>query len=101
LGSEVDEKEWLGALIEEDALELYGKLTDAPDAVKLGDVFNCYVVRPRGERPDWLVGRHYDVHPAELLLAEGSKHMRWTVISVSALLLVSLCITSGAVSQTS
>lgn len=38
LGGEVDEKEWLGALIEEDALELYGQLTDAPNSVKLGDV---------------------------------------------------------------
>ena len=38
LGSEVDDKEWLGALIEEDALELYGQLTDEPHSVKLGDV---------------------------------------------------------------
>lgn len=38
LGSEVNDKEWLGALIEEDALELYGQLTDGPNSVKLGDV---------------------------------------------------------------
>ncbi len=38
LGSEVDDREWLRALIDENALELYGQLTNGSNVVKVGDV---------------------------------------------------------------
>lgn len=64
LGSEVDDKEWLGALIEEAALELYGQLTGGSNVVKLGDVLVARIGVVTGNN-------NYFIPPPQTLAQKG------------------------------